>query len=82
MGGAGFGRPGGVLLVACGVRQRQGFSVEVEVRRDSGWPALAQSLCELALVALWLALRLRVELLRLLGRCAVLAKRVFAAAED
>ena len=42
----------------------------------------AQSLSELARVVLWLAPRLRVELFRLLGRCTVLAERVFAAAED
>ena len=72
----------GALLVTCGVRQRPGFRVEGVVRRDPEWPALAQSLSELARVALWLAPWVRVELVRLLGRCTVLAKRVFAAAED
>ena len=43
---------------------------------------MAQSLSELARVALWLALRVRAELMKLQGRCTVLAGHVFAAAED
>ena len=74
--------PAGGLLVASGVRQGWGFRVEGEARSDLGWPALARCLAELARVALWLVPRLRVNLLRLLGRCTVLAERVFAAAED
>ena len=74
--------PAGGLLVASGVRQGRGFRVEGEARSDPRWPALARCLAELARVALWLAPRLRVDLLRLLGRCTVLAERVFAAAED
>ena len=70
------------LLVASGVRQGRGFRVEGGARSDPGWPALARCLAELARVALWLAPRLKVDLLRLLGRCAVLAERVFVAAED
>ena len=69
------------LLVASGVRQGRGFRVEGEARSDPGWPALARCLAELARVALWLAPKLKVDLLRLLGRCTVLAERVFAAAE-
>ena len=61
--------PAGGLLVASGVRQGRGFRVEGEARSDPGWPALARCLAELARVALWLAPRLRVDLLRLLGRC-------------
>ena len=56
--------------------------MEGEARSDPGWPALARCLAELARVALWLAPRLRVDPLRLLGRCTVLAERVFVAAED
>ena len=37
---------------------------------------------ELARAALWLAPKLQVEFLPLVGRCTVLAERVFAAAED
>ena len=81
-GGAEEDAPEGALLVACGVRQGQGFRVEGEAQSDPGWPALVQCLAELARVALWLAPRLRVDLLRLLGRCTVLAERVFATAED
>ena len=81
---AGWGAdvPAGGLLVASGVQQGQGFRVEGEARSDPGWPALARCLAELARVALWLAPRLGVDVLRLLGRCTVLAERVFAAAED
>ena len=82
MGGRELDVPEGALLVARGVRQRRGFGVEGVARRDLGWPAMAQSLSELAWVALWLAPRLWVELLRLLGRCTVLAEQVFAAVED
>ena len=74
--------PAGGLLVASGVRQGRGFRVEGEARSDHGWPALVWCLAELARVALWRAPKLRVDLLRLLGRCTVLAERVFAAAED
>ena len=74
--------PAGGLLVASGVRQGRGFRVEGEARSDPVWRALARCLAELARVALWLAPRLRVDLLRLLGRCTVLAQRVFAGAED
>ena len=74
--------PAGALLVASGVRQGQRFRVEGEARSDPGWPAVARCLAELSRVALWLAPKLIVDLLRLLGRCTVLAERVFAAAED
>ena len=74
--------PEGVLLVAYGVCQGQDFRVEGEAQSDPRWPALVQCLAELARVALWLAPRLRVDLLRLLGRCPALAERVFTAAED
>ena len=60
----------------------RGFRVAGVARREPGWPALAQGLAELARAALWLASRLRVELLKLLGSCTVLVERVFAAAED
>ena len=53
-----------------------------EARSDPGWPVLVGCLVKLAQVALWLAPRLRVDLRRLLGRCTVLAERVFVAAED
>ena len=74
--------PVGALLVASRVRQGRGFRLEGEAQSDPGWPALVRCLAELARVALWLAPMLRVHLLRLLGRCTVLAGRVFAAAED
>ena len=80
--GGGEDVPAGALLVASGVRQGRGFRVEGEARSDPGWPALARCMAELARVALWLAPKLRVDLLRLPGRCTVLAERVFAAAED
>ena len=70
------------LLVASGVRQGRGFRVEGEARSDPSWPVLVQCLAEVARVALWLAPRLRVDLLRLLGSCIVMAEQVFAAAED
>ena len=49
-----------------------------------GLPVLlmAQRVSELVQVALWLAPRVWVELLRLLGRCTVVAERVLSAAED
>ena len=81
-GGGGEDTPAGALLVASGVRQGRGFRVEGEARSDPGWPALVRCPAERAQVALWLAPTLRVDLLRLLGRCTVLAERVFAAAED
>ena len=74
--------PAGALFVASRVRQGRGFRVEGKARSDPGWPALVRCLAELARVAMWLAPRTRVDLLRLLGRCTVLAERVFAAAED
>ena len=42
---------------------------------DPGWPALVQCLAELARVVLWMAPRLRVDLVRLLDRCSILAER-------
>ena len=81
-GGGGEDVPAGALLVASGLRQGRGFRVEGEARSDPGWPALVRCLAELARVALWLAPKLRVGLVRLLGECTILAERVFAAAED
>ena len=63
LGGRESAVPERALLVACGVRQRQGFKVEGVAQREPGWPPLAKGLSELARVALWLAPRLRVELL-------------------
>ena len=74
--------PAGALLVASGVCQGRGLRVQGEARSDPSWPALVRCLAELARVALWLAPKLGVDLRRLVGRCTVLAQRVFAAADD
>ena len=70
------------MLITCCVPQGQGFRVEREARSEPHRPALVHCVAEFAWGALWLAPRLRVNLLQLLGRCTVLAERVFATRED
>ena len=72
----------GALMIVQGVRRKQGFRPEGEARREGGWPALAQCMVELVRVALWMAPRVKVGIERLLGRCVLLAEKVFAAVED